>query len=174
MTLFTRKTINYSERGKACYLIFTLPQLIVGELGRTRWIGNSSKTHSLGLVNRVDQTLKKMLQFWSFGSFFSGGGGGGGGWWDLGVKKDLLKSGLALPKKMSGIILHLSCYLWETPKLQLDPTITSGRVVFLNSNNNCTKRNPCKYSQYITDLLIFLKGYDISWLLILITNFVQK
>ena len=166
MTLFTRKTINYSERGKACYLIFTLPQLIVGELGRTRWIGNSSKTHSLGLVNRVDQTLKKMLQFWFL--FFWGGA--------LGVKKDLLKSGLALLKKMSGIILHLSCYLWETPKLQLDPTITSGRVVFLNSNNNCTKRNPCKYSQYITitDLLIFLKGYDISWLLILITNFVQK
>ena len=164
MTLFTRKTINYSERGKACYLIFTLPQLIVGELGRTRWIGNSSKTHSLGLVNRVDQTLKKMLQFWFL--FFWGG--------PLGVKKDLFKSGLALLKKMSGIILHLSCYLWETPKLQLDPTITSGRVVFLNSNNNCTKRNPCKYSQYITDLLIFLKGYDISWLLILITNFVQK
>ena len=164
MTLFTRKTINYSERGKACYLIFTLPQLIVGELGRTRWIGNSSKTHSLGLVNRVDQTLKKMLQFWFL--FFWGG---------LGVKKkDQLKSGLAILKKMSGIILHLSCYLWETPKLQLDPIITSGRVVFLNSNNNCTKKNPCKYSQYITDLLIFLKGYDISWLLILITNFVQK
>ena len=145
MTLFTRKTINYSERGKACYLIFTLPQLIVGELGRTRWIGNSSKTHSLGLVNRVDQTLKKMLQFWFL--FFWGG---------LGVKKkDQLKSGLAILKKMSGIILHLSCYLWETPKLQLDPIITSGRVVFLNSNNNCTKKNPCKYSQYITDLLIF-------------------
>ena len=168
MTLFTRKTINYSERGKACYLIFTLPQLIVGELGRTRWIGNSSKTHSLGLVSRVDQTLKKMLSFWFL--FFWGGRVA----WGLGVKKDLLKSGLALLKKMSGIILHLSCYLWETPKLQLDPTITSGRVVFLNSNNNCTKRNPCKYSQYITDLLIFLKGYDISWLLILITNFVQK
>ena len=164
MTLFTRKTINYSERGKACYLIFTLPQLIVGELGRTKWIGNSSKTHSLGLVNRVDQTLKKMLQFWFL--FFWGG---------LGVKKkDQLKSGLAILKKMSGIILHLSCYLWETPKLQLDPIITSRRVVFLNSNNNCTKKNPCKYSQYITDLLIFLKGYDISWLLILITNFVQK
>ena len=50
--------MNFRKRGKAIYVIFTLPQLIIVEL---RWIGNSSKAHSLGLENRVDWTFKKIL-----------------------------------------------------------------------------------------------------------------
>ena len=58
MTIFTKITMNFRKRGKAIYVIFTLPQLIIVEL---RWIGNSSKAHSLGLENRVDWTFKKIL-----------------------------------------------------------------------------------------------------------------
>ena len=80
--------------------MFTLPQLIEGEL---KWIGNSSKTHSLGIVYRGDWTSKKMcvcvcVCVW--------GGGGRGGF--LGVnKKGQFKSGLGLPWKISEIILYL-------------------------------------------------------------------
>ena len=58
MTIFTRKTMNYRERGKADFIEFILPHLIVGEFS---WISNSSKTHSLELANRGDWTFKKML-----------------------------------------------------------------------------------------------------------------
>ena len=86
--------------------MFTLPQLVVGGLGRTRWIGSSSKTHSLGLVNRGDWTLKKMMQIWFL--CFSWGRR------ELRVKKKVqLKSGLALLQKLSEIILHLNGYLWK-------------------------------------------------------------
>ena len=57
MTIFTRKTMNYRTERK---LIFTLPQLIVGEL---MWIGNFLEIHSLALISRVDWTSKKMLKF---------------------------------------------------------------------------------------------------------------
>ena len=50
--------MNYIETGKLDFVIFTLSQLIVGEL---RWIGNSYKPHSLALVNRVGWTSKEML-----------------------------------------------------------------------------------------------------------------